>query len=44
MYQWCGGPCFAGAVILRGGYLLQISKWGKHKSLLISLVLYGGQI
>jgi hypothetical protein len=33
IYQCCGEPCFASAAISKGGYLPQIPRRGKHKSL-----------
>jgi hypothetical protein len=41
-FQWCEGPCFAGALVFRGRCLPLISTRDKHKSLLIWSVPYGG--
>jgi hypothetical protein len=32
-FQWCGEACFAGAALLIDGFLLQISRRDRHKSI-----------
>jgi hypothetical protein len=43
-FQGRGEPCFAVAVNSKGGHLTIIPRRVKHKSLLTSLVLYGGLV
>jgi hypothetical protein len=43
-FHCCGEPCFVGTAILRGRWLPLIPRQGKHKSLLIWSVPYGGLI